>query len=87
MHVAAGQELVVGLQRVQSLGQRTADRSQVLGLIGAQVVEVAVHGIAGLELVLDAVQAGHEDRGEGQIGVRVGSGKRTSTRLSSARAA
>jgi hypothetical protein len=36
---------------------------------GRQVVEVLVHGLARVDLVLDAVQAGHHHGREGQVGV------------------
>ncbi len=37
--------------------------------------------LAGVDLVLDAVEAGHQEGREGEIGFAPGSGKRISTRL------
>ena len=45
-----------------------------------QVVQVLVDGVARVDLVLHAVQAGHQQRGEGRYGLAVGSGKRASMR-------
>jgi hypothetical protein len=38
-------------------------------LFRRQVVEILVHGIARVDLVLDAVEAGHHHRRERQVGV------------------
>ena len=46
----------------------------LLALFRRQVIEVLVHGIAGMDLVLDTVDPGHQHRREAQVGVggRVG---------------
>ena len=54
----------------ERLAQRAADRRDLLQLLRRQVVEVLVHRLAGMDLVLDAVEAGHQHRGEGEVGVR-----------------
>jgi hypothetical protein len=67
--VALEQEVVVGLERVEHLGERTRDLLDLGVLLGRQLVEVLVHGLRGLDAVLDAVQAGHELGREGEVGV------------------
>ena len=51
-----------------------ADGRDLLQFLRRQVVEILVHRRAGIDLVVDAVEAGHQHRGEGEIGIghRVG---------------
>jgi hypothetical protein len=69
---AGGQELAVLIQFVQRLIQRIADLRDGLLLFRRQVVEVLVHGIARVDLVLDAVEAGHHHGRERQVRVAHG---------------
>ena len=61
---------MVGGEGLQRLTQRAADRRNALQLFRRQVVEVLVHGVARMDLVLDAIEAGHEHRRESEVGVR-----------------
>ena len=72
--VALLQEIAVGVETFQGLAQRPADHGHALQFLGRQVVKVLVDRIAGVGLVLDAVEARHQHGGEGEIGVgrRVG---------------
>uniref|UniRef100_A0A0N4ZEB3 NAD-specific glutamate dehydrogenase n=1 Tax=Parastrongyloides trichosuri TaxID=131310 RepID=A0A0N4ZEB3_PARTI len=66
-HAAGLQELAVLVQRFQRLVQRGADLRNQLLFFRRQVVQVLVARCARVDLVLDAVQAGHHQRGEGQV--------------------
>ncbi|MPL90543.1 hypothetical protein SDC9_36596 [bioreactor metagenome] len=68
-HVAGEQEVVIGFQRFQSFTQRAADGRDRGQFFRRQVVEVLVRRRARIDLVLDAVEAGHHQRREGEIGV------------------
>ena len=65
---------MVGGQGAQCLAQAAAHRRDTLQLLGRQVVQILVHGVAGVDLVLDAVDARHQHRREGEVwvGRRVG---------------
>ena len=69
-HAAAGQELAILVEVVERHVERAAHRRDLLVLLGRQVVEVLVGGVARVDLVLHAVQAGHQHRGEREVGVR-----------------
>ena len=63
------------LSRLESASRkRAADGRDLLQFLRRQVVEVLVHRRAGIDLVRDAVEARHQHRREGEIGVgrRVG---------------
>ena len=64
-----GQELAVLVQVVQRLVERRAHGRDLCILFGRQVVQVLVGGFARVDLVLHAIQAGHHQRGEGQVRV------------------
>ena len=72
--VALGEVVVVRLQGVQGLVQAVGELVDVEVLLGRQLVEVLVNGLAGLNTSADAVDPGHEDGGEAQVGVRRGVG-------------
>ena len=74
-HPAGGQELAVGVQRVQRDVEAVRHRRQLLLLFRRQVVEVFVGRVAGVNLVVDAVQAGHQHRGESEIRIARGVGE------------
>src|SRR6266850_7573258 len=63
-HIAAQQESVIALERVKRLIQRPGCRLHVLCLGGRQVIKVLVDWPAWVDLVVDAVKAGHQHRGE-----------------------
>ena len=65
---------MVCLQRIQHLGQGVGHLFHQPGLLGRQIVEVLVHGRAGIGSVLDAVQAGHQQGGEGKVWIAAGIG-------------
>ena len=68
---AAGlQEAAVLVEALQRFAQRAADGRDLLQFLRRQVVEILVHRLAGMDLVLDAVEAGHQQGGEGEVGVR-----------------
>src|ERR1044072_4463559 len=73
-HAAGLEELAVLVEIAEGLAQRAAHRRNLLELLRRQVVEVLVHRGARVELVLDAVETGHQHRGEAEIrvGERVG---------------
>ena len=73
--VAVQQELVVGLERGQRLAERAADGRDLGQLLRRQVVEVLVRRRARVDLVADAVDAGHQQRREGEVGVGAGVGE------------
>src|SRR3546814_6919090 len=66
-HAALGEEGAVLIEVLQRLAQRAADRRDVGQLLGRQVVQVLVHRVAWMDLVLDAVEAGHQHRREAEI--------------------
>ena len=70
--IALGQVRTVGAEALERLAQRCADGRDLGQFLGRQVVQVLVHGIARMDLVLDAVEAGHQHRREGQVRVRGG---------------
>ena len=57
-------------QAVERLLERRADVRHLLRLFRRQVVEVLVDRVARVDLVLHAVQARHQHRGEREVGVR-----------------
>ena len=71
---SAGEEGVVGLERVERLVERCRDGGDVRELLRRELVEVAVDRLAGVQLPLDPVQPGHQHRREGEVGIgeRVG---------------
>jgi hypothetical protein len=68
-HAALEQVVVVGLERVEHLGQRARHLRDVGGLVRRQLVEVLVDRRRRLDLVLDAVEAGHQHRREREVRV------------------
>src|SRR3546814_16221334 len=62
------EEIVVLLERDQRLAQRPRDGGYVDQFGGGQIVEILVDRLAGVELVLAAVEPGHQDRGVAKIG-------------------
>ena len=72
---AFGEEPAVLIERVERLLERPAHGRQLLDLFGRQVVQVAVHGLARIDLPRDAVEPGHEQRGEREIGIGGGVGE------------
>jgi hypothetical protein len=79
---AAGlQELAVASR----LSRASRSEPQTVGMsfsfFRRQVVEVLVHGLARMDLVLDAVEPAISMAAKARYGLAIGSGKRTSTRL------
>src|SRR5436190_23977884 len=68
-YVPLQQEVVVRFQRGQRFLQTARRVLDVLALRGLQLVEVHVHRLRRLDLVLHAVEAGHEQGGKGQVRV------------------
>src|SRR5271166_5499723 len=65
-HVARLEEHAVLVEAGEGFAQRPADRRNLLQFLRRQVVEILVHGRAGIDLVLNAVEAGHQHRRERQ---------------------
>src|SRR6056297_4257220 len=68
-HVTGQQEVVIRRKGVDRFAQAAADGRDIGQLLGGQIVEVLVHRLARIDLVLDAVQTGHQQRGKAQVGV------------------
>ncbi len=68
-HAALGQERAALVEFFQGFLQAAAHLRDQLAFFRRQIVEVLVGGIAGVDLVLDAVQARHQQCGEAQVGV------------------
>ncbi len=60
---------MVGAEGLQGVQQRVRHLRDVLGLLGRQLVEVLVDRLVRLDAVLDAVQARHHLRREGEVRV------------------
>ena len=73
-NVAPQQEGVVVAQLAERFAQRAADHRHVAQFLGRQIVKVLVDRVAGMDLVLNAVQPRHQHCREGEIGVRGGVG-------------
>src|SRR5581483_12489543 len=58
-HATAGQELAIAIQMLQSHVERMAYRWNVPRLLGLEVIKVLVGRIAGMDAVLDAIEARH----------------------------
>src|SRR5699024_9773690 len=67
--VSGGEEVVVLLEVVEGLVEGAGNGLDVLGFLGREFVEVLVDRLRRLDAVADAVQTGHELRGEGEVGV------------------
>jgi len=61
---------VVGFERLDRFAKTVADRRYALQLFRRQVVEVLVHRIAGMDFVLNPVDAGHQHGGKCEVRVR-----------------
>ncbi len=68
-HIAAQQEGVIAFERIKRLVQRSGRRFHRLRLGGRQVIKILVDRAAWIDTVRNAVEAGHQHRGEGQIGI------------------
>src|SRR5262249_3150448 len=79
--IAAQQERVIGLERIQRLLQRAGGRLHLLRLRRRQVIEVLVDGLTRVDAILDAVEARHQHRRERRYPLHEGSGERNSTRF------
>ena len=67
--VAAQQELVVGSQGFERGLERARGGGDGVELFGLEVVDVLVERLAGPQLVLDAVENGHQHGREEQVGI------------------
>src|SRR5262249_24282687 len=67
--IALQQEIVIALQGLDRLIQ-TAENLRHFGhFFRRQFVEVLIHWLAGIDLILNAIQTRHHHRGKGQIGI------------------
>jgi hypothetical protein len=66
------QELMISFQSLQGIQQRARSRWDLSQLFRAEIVDVHIQRITGVNLVLDAVEPGAEHGGKGQVGVRGG---------------
>ncbi len=64
------EELAILREAVERLAQAAAHRRDLRQLVRRQIVEVLVHRLAGMELVLNTVEASHQHRREAEVGVR-----------------
>ena len=69
-HVACQQVLVICFKLVQSFTQRATYCRDTCQLFRGKIVQVFVHGFARIDFVLDAVEAGHQQSCEAEVGVR-----------------
>src|ERR1041385_2753285 len=67
-HAAGLEEVAILVEATERLAQRAAHRRNLLQFLRRQVVEVLVHRGARIELVLHAIEAGHQHRGKAEIG-------------------
>jgi hypothetical protein len=74
-NIALLEVVAVGREAVDRFAQAGAHGRHVFQFLRRQIVEVLVHGIAGMDLVFDAVQARHQHRREGEVGVGRGIGE------------
>src|SRR5258705_13564323 len=70
--IAAQQERVIAFERVKRLVERSGRRFHLLCFGGRGVIEIFVDRAAWIDAVVYAVEAGHQHRGEGQIGIAGG---------------
>src|SRR5712664_833413 len=68
-NAAFGQEGVILLQRVERLAKGAGHRLDLRLLLWLQLVDVLVDWLRRKDLVLDAIQAGHEARSEREVWV------------------
>ncbi|CCK16618.1 Glutamine synthetase (glnA) gene and ORF1 [Cronobacter universalis NCTC 9529] len=68
-HAACGQELAVCVQRLQGFFQRAGNLRDLFRFFRRQVIQVFVHRFARVDLVLDAVETGHQQGSEAQVRV------------------
>ena len=61
-HTALEQEFMIGFQCVQYFCERTGNLLDFLLFLSGQFIEVAVIWLTRIDLVADAIQAGHQDR-------------------------
>src|SRR6266705_5685702 len=66
-HAPVEQEGMIGLERLQRLQQTSRRVLHVLALRRLQVVQIDVHRLGRLDLVFDAVESRHEQRGEREV--------------------
>lgn len=66
---AAGQELAVTVKIFERLIKRRTDGRNLGVFLRRQIVEVLVGRFARMDLVLDAVETGHQQSGEGEVGI------------------
>ena len=69
-HVTLQQEVMISGQAIQSFTQRSGYGWHFSKLRWWQVIEILVHGVARVDLVLNAVEASHEQSRIAQIWVR-----------------
>jgi hypothetical protein len=66
-HPAVLEEGAILVEVLQCFAERTANRRDRLQLFLRQILEILVHCRARIELVLNAVETGHQHRGESEI--------------------
>ncbi|MEY3839648.1 MAG: hypothetical protein RIR08_381, partial [Pseudomonadota bacterium] len=69
-HAAAGEELAVLVEVLERHVERMAHRRDVLRFFGLEIVQIFVRRVARVDLVLDAVEAGHHHRRECEVRIR-----------------
>src|SRR5215831_8492970 len=71
-HLSLEQKLMISLERIKRLIERSGSRRDFGALERRQVVKVFVDGVPWADPALDAVKARHEHRRERQIGIAGG---------------
>src|SRR6188474_1060615 len=69
-HAAPGQELAILVEVFECHVERVAHRRDVLRFFGLEIVEILVRRIAGVDLVLNSVEARHHHGRESEVRVR-----------------
>src|SRR6187200_1975762 len=69
-YAAPGQELAILVEMLERHVERVAHRRDVLRFFGLEVVKILVRRIAGVDLVLNAVETRHHHGGESEVRVR-----------------
>lgn len=67
--LSLGEEAAVLVEGFEGAAEAFGDGLEVGGFFRWEVVEVFIDGLAGIDLVFDAIEAGHEDGGEGEVGI------------------
>ena len=68
-HAALGEESAILVEVFQGFIKRSAWMRNLRGLRSFEIVQVLVHGLPGIDLVLNSIQPGHHHGRESEIGI------------------